>query len=225
MSVVRFAVPVLAALLLSHCASTPEDDEPLGQPMLEKLEHARLDPAPEGDGEMIRDDGPAAGLAPVSGKDGRFVIRDPQGALRVDGTLREGRMNGTWHYFDPSGRRLAAVGYRGDQRHGPVTLFFVSSDGKAAGRKKMVGAYDDGSLDGFANNWYAGGGKHLEREFDRGLMQGSRGWLPDGKEMTDGAAQSAALEASHSEEALLSELEAFVQLKIREHAAGKPHGS
>ena len=224
---IRFIAPVFAALLLSHCASTKEDDEPLGQPELDHLEHAQLDPAPEtADGKLLdngkpMDEAPATGLAPVSGKDGRFVIRDAQGAMRVDGTLKQGRMDGLWKYFDPSGRRLAEVGYRADQRQGPVTLYYVSTDGKAAGRKRMTGTYGDGSLDGMTRSWYPSGGKELERDFDHGILQGARGWQEDGKEMTDGAAQTAALQISKSEDALLSELEAFVQLKIRQHAPEK----
>ena len=223
----RLACSVASALILTHCASTPEDEAPLGQPTLEKLEHAKLDPGPEAaDGKpltkTIEPDAPATGLVPVSGKDGRFVIRDAKGSMRVDGVLKEGRMDGIWKYFDPSGRRLAELGYRGDQRHGPVTLSYVSADGKAAGRKRMTAAYESGSLNGMAVSWYPGGGKQLEREFDSGILQGSRGWQADGKEMTDGAAQTAALDLSRSEDALLEELEAFVQLKIRQHASEKP---
>lgn len=226
----RFALPLAAALLLSHCASTAEDEGPLGEPKLDKLEHAKLDPGPDTDTASKKKsaappdtepEAPATGLVPVSGKDGRFVIRDAKGAMRVDGVLKEGRMDGTWKYFDPTGRRLAELGYRGDQRHGPITLFYVSADGKAAGKKRMAGANDNGSLNGMAVSWYATGGKQLEREFDSGILQGSRGWEENGKELSDGAAQSAALETSRSEDALLEELEAFVQLKIRQNAGEK----
>lgn len=41
--------------------------------------------------------------------------------------------------------------------------------------------------------------------------------MPNGKEMTDGGAPPAA----RSEDALLEEREAFVQLKIRQHASEK----
>jgi hypothetical protein len=75
-----------------------------------------LDPTPEAaDGKPV-DEASATGLAPVSGKDGRFVIRDAQGAMRVDGTLKHGRIDGLWKYCDPSGRRLAEVAYQADQR-------------------------------------------------------------------------------------------------------------
>ena len=99
-------------------------------------------------------------------------------------------------------------------------MYDVSTDGKAAGRKRMTGTYSDGSLDGMTRSWYPSGGKELGRDFDHGILQGARGWQEDGKEMTDGAAQTTALQISKSEDALLSELEAFVQLKIRQHARG-----
>ncbi len=220
---IRFSVPVLAALVLCQCASVPE--EPLGEPKLDDMEEARLDPAPPKAGgprsKPAEEEVPPGGLAPVSGKDGRFVIRDPKGAMRVDGHLKGGRMDGEWQYFDPQGRRLAFVNYRADQRHGLVSLFYVSKDGKAAGRKKMTGTYLDGTLNEFARTYYPGGEKELEREFDRGILQAVRGWKEDGRTMTDGDAQSAGLQVSQTEEALLSELEAFVQLKIRENAGAK----
>jgi antitoxin component YwqK of YwqJK toxin-antitoxin module len=232
----RFLLALLVTLLLCQCASTPEDDGPLGEPKLEKLEHAKLD-ATEAEATSLATveeearakarakakeeaEVPSTGLAPVAGKEGRMVIRDAKGAMRVEGVLKGGRMDGLWKYFDPNGRKLGEVTYRGDQRHGPVTLYFVSKDGKAAGKKKMTGVYDDGSLNGFARNFYGQGGKHLEREFDRGILQSVRGWKEDGKEMTDGEAQSAGLQVSQAEDALLSELEAFVQLKIRQNASG-----
>lgn len=225
---VRFVLPLAASLLLSQCVTTPEEEAPLGQPVLDRMEHPKLDPGPEdAAGRPMKEgaaepDAPATGLVPVSGKDGRFVIRDAKGAMRVDGVLKEGRMDGLWKYFDPNGRRLAELAYRGDQRHGPVTLFYVSADGKAAGKKRMAGAFENGSLHGIAASWYPSGGKQLERDFDKGILQGSRGWQENGKEMTDGAAQTAALDVSRSEDALLEELEAFVQLKIRQHASEKP---
>ncbi len=233
----RFIFPVFAVVSLSQCASTPEEEAPLGEPQLEKLEHATLDPVDDearaqddrSRNSRYKDDGEEgvspAGLVPVAGKEGRFVIRDTGGAMRVEGNLKGGRMDGLWKYYDPTGRRLAEVTYRGDDREGPVTLYFVAKDGKAAGKKKMTGVYQHGSLNGFARNFYGNGGKHLEREFDRGILQAVRGWEEDGKEMTDGGAQSTGLKVSQAEDALLAELEAFVQLKIRQHASGKPADS
>lgn len=237
----RLLITLPVSLLLCQCASTPEDEGPLGEPKLDRMEHAKLDPTdaeatslatPEEEARAKAkaktkedEEVPPTGLVPVAGKEGRMVIRDAKGAMRVDGVLKGGRMDGLWKYFDPNGRKLGEVSYRGDQRHGPATLYFVSKDGKAAGKKKMTGVYEDGSLNGFARNFYGQGGKHLEREFDRGILQAVRGWKEDGKEMTDGEAQSAGLQVSQAEEALLSELEAFVQLKIRQHASSGGAGS
>ncbi|MDB6072082.1 MAG: hypothetical protein JWL81_3253, partial [Verrucomicrobiales bacterium] len=216
------------AVLLTQCAAVPED-EGTGEPKLEKMEHAKLEPGPEdADGKPLDIEKPDAGesttpgLAPVSGKEGRFVIRDNKGAMRVEGVLKGGRMDGLWKYFDPTGRRLAEVTYRADQRQGPATLYYVARDGKAAGRKRMTAVYEEGALNGFARNWSAGGGKSLEREFDRGILESARGWDESGKELSDSAAQTVAIETCRNEDALLAELEAFVQLKIRQHATDKP---
>lgn len=202
------------------------------EPKLDRMEHAQLDPDPEKPGSVetggaipnsdappVGGVEPVGGLAPVTGRDGKFVIRDPKGSLRVDGLLKGGRMDGKWQFFDPTGRRLAEVHYRADQRHGPATLYYVAADGKgAAGRKRLTAEYQDGTLHGFARNWYPNGDRQLEREFDQGILQASRGWGPDGKDLADGAAQTAGLETSRTEDALLTELEAFVQLKIRQNA-------
>lgn len=225
---IRIASFVSATVLLTQCAAVPEDDG-AGEPKLEKLEHAKLESGPEdADGKMLDLDKPESeesttpGLAPVSGKEGRFVIRDAKGAMRVEGVLKGGRMDGLWKYFDPTGRRLAEVTYRADQRQGPATLYYVAKDGKAAGKKRMTAVYEEGALHGFARNWSAAGGKSLEREFDRGILESARGWDESGKDLTDSAAQGIAVDASRNEDALLAELEAFVQLKIRQHATDKP---
>ena len=235
----RLASIIAATGLLCQCATSPEDEAPLGQPTLEKMEHAQLDPAPdnaatpspkkskpntESAGHADADP-PPTGLAPVTGKNGRFLIRDAKGTIRVDGTLKAGRMEGICKYFDPAGRRLAVVGYAADQRQGPITLYYVTADGAAAGKKKLTATYQNGALNGMAKNWFPNSKKQLERDFDNGILQGSRGWQENGQELTDSAAQSLALEISQAEDALLEELEAFVQLKIRENAteaASKP---
>jgi hypothetical protein len=124
-------------------------------------------------------------------------------------------MDGIWVYYDSKGEKLAVLNYRIDQRSGPAQLFFVSADGPAVGRQRMTGAYSDGSPNGMViSNWPAGN-KKLERDFDRGILQGARGWTEKGVRMSDGAAMKAAIEESKAEEALITELENFVQLQMR----------
>lgn len=224
----RFASLASAALLLTQCASVPEEGE-IGEPQLEKLDHAKLDPSPEEAGAKAMDlekpdggDAVTPGLPPVAGKEGRFVIRDAKGSMRVEGLLKAGRMDGLWKYFDPTGRRLAEVNYAADQRQGAVTLFYVAADGPAAGKKRMTAIYEAGALHGLATNWSPRGIKSLEREFDHGILESARGWDQNGKDLSDAAAQSIAIDACRKEDALLAELEAFVQLKIRQHATDKP---
>jgi hypothetical protein len=62
-------------------------------------------------------------------------------------------------------------------------------------------------------------GKKTERDFDRGILQGARGWAESGKRMSDGEAMTAAIAESRAEDALLTEYEGFVQLELRKQAA------
>ena len=157
----------------------------------------------------------AAPVPTASGQSRRFVIRDKQQRLRVDGRVNAGRMDGTWVYYDSKGEKLAIVNYKLDQRHGPVQLYYVTADGPAVGRVRMLGAYDGGSAQGLLTSRWASGGKKLERDFDHGILQGARGWTEKNTRMSDGEAMKSAIEESRAEEALLSELENFVQLQLR----------
>jgi hypothetical protein len=185
-----------ATLLLSACASQ-KDPGPIDTPTLTE----------------------AAPVPTAAEKSERFVIRDQQQRLRVDGRTNAGRMDGPWVYYDSKGEKLALVNYRLDQRNGPVQLYYVTADGPAVGRLRMTGKFAGGSAHGTVESRWASGGKKLERDFDRGILQGARGWTEKGTRMTDGEAMSAGIEESRAEEALLSELENFVQLQLRKKSA------
>ncbi|HWB02231.1 MAG TPA: hypothetical protein VG796_04340 [Verrucomicrobiales bacterium] len=157
----------------------------------------------------------AAPVPTATGKMERFVIKDKQQRLRVDGRVQGGHMQGPWTYYDPNGEKLAMVTYKIDQRHGPAQLFYVTSDGPAVGRVRMTGSYADGSPNGMVVSHWPSGTRNLERDFDRGILQGARGWTEKGVRLSDGAAMKAAIEESKIEEALLTELENFVQLQMR----------
>jgi len=190
---------LLAAVLASPsaCSSTKDTTELLPTPTLTE----------------------AAPVPTVTGKSERFVIRDKEQRLRVDGRVRGGHMDGLWAYYDSKGEKLAMVNYRLDQRNGPAQLYYVTADGPAVGRPRMSGSFAGGSPHGMIESRWASGGKKLERDFDRGMLQGARGWTEKGARMTDGEAMTAGIEESRAEEALLSELENFVQLQMRKKAA------
>jgi hypothetical protein len=154
-----------------------------------------------------------------SGKTERFVIRDTQKRVRVDGRVDSGRMTGTWVYYDSYGEKLAVVSYRLDQRHGPVQLYYVTADGPAVRRLRMTGEFVNGAQNGMLQSRWPSGGKKLERDFDQGILQGARGWTEKGGRMEDGTAMAAAIKESRDEDALLAELESFVQLQMRKQAA------
>ncbi len=151
----------------------------------------------------------------------RFVIKDKEKRLRVDGRVQDNRMVGTWHFFDPKGERLASLSYRGGRREGLVEMYFVSSDGPAVGRQRMSGTFRNGALEGFARSKWPAGGPKLEREFDQGVLEGAKGWQEDGSRMSDGEAMKLAVQESRFEESMLAELENFVQLQMRRRAAQK----
>lgn len=187
--------PLIAVVVsLAACAGPPDPPEDAnGVPLL-------TEPAP----------------VPVASKESeRFLIRDKQQRIRVDGRTNAGRMDGMWTYYDSRGEKLAIVNYRLDQREGPVQLYYVTADGPAVGRVRMLGAFASGSAHGMVSSKWASGGKKLEREFDHGILQGARGWTEKGTRMSDGEAMKSAIDESRAEEALLTELENFVQLQLR----------
>ncbi len=174
---------------------------------------------PSGNGQAEPGE-PSTSQAPAeNGSPERFVIKDPQGRVRVDGRVARGRMDGLWTYYDSKGGRLAVVTYRDNQRHGPARLYFVAADGPAAGRSRMTGSYVEGSADGMTLSHWPSGAKKLEREFDRGILQGARGWTEKGTRLEDGAAMGEAIAESRVEDSLLAELENFVQLQLRKQGA------
>lgn len=164
----------------------------------------------------------AAPVPQSTGAGERFIIRDKSQRIRVDGRVDGDRMEGTFFYYDSKGEKLGVVNYHLDQRHGPAQLFYVNADGPAVGRARSMGSYSGGSPTGnFVNHW-PGGSKKLEREFDQGILQGAKGWKQNGQRMTDGEAMKAAIQESRDEDALLTELENFVQLQMRKNQ--KPSG-
>ncbi len=156
-----------------------------------------------------------------TGNSERFLIRDTQKRVRVDGRVDSGRMTGTWVYYDSYGEKLAVVNYKLDQRHGPVQLYYVTADGPAVRRLRMTGEFVNGAQNGMLQSRWPSGGKKLERDFDQGILQGARGWTEKGARLDDGMAMAAAIKESRDEDALLAELESFVQLQMRKQAATK----
>ena len=88
----------------------------------------------------------------AEGESERFIIRDKQQRIRVDGRVRGGKMDGMWVYYDSKGEKLAIVNYRIDQRSGPIQLFYVTADGPAVGRVRMMGTYTDGTPNGMVQS-------------------------------------------------------------------------
>jgi len=174
-------------------------------------------PDTPGDTPLLTDPNP---LAAETGASERFIIRDKQQRIRVDGRVEAGRMTGLWVYYDSRGERLGQINYRLDQRHGAAQLYYVTADGPAVGRLRMTGAYLNNAQNGMMESRWPSGGKKLERDFDQGILQGARGWTEKGARMSDGAAMAAAIAESKAEEELLTELENFVQLQMRKRASG-----
>lgn len=196
---------LLSPLLLAQCAHDAATDSE--KPAVESPLAADTDPG---------------GLPAVSGRDGPMTIRDPNGKPRITGTVKGGRMHGVWIFRDSHGEKMAEVSYRGDLLHGPAVLRYVTADGAAAGRMRMQGSYEMGSLQGKAKNWWPGGGEKFIREFDNGILESVKGTREDGVPMQDGEAMSLALTESRDEETLLQELQNFVQLQIRKAAMKRP---
>ena len=135
---------------------------------------ARVDAWPDG---LRRSEGRLAitSSAAVEREEGPWTWWYPNGELREQGTIENGRRVGTWRQWYPNGQRRSEgarvwdEATRSSLRDGPWTLWFENGERKARGiyvRGKREGQWDytldDGSLDGDRTGEY-----HDDRRIDR----------------------------------------------------------
>ena len=76
---------------------------------------------------------------------GDFRFLNPYGATQAQGPFKDGKMDGTWVFWDSEGAKTAELTYERGVRSGPFRLYYGSFfDPAAAGKLKVTGSFKNG---------------------------------------------------------------------------------
>tara|TARA_R110002049_G_scaffold305422_4_gene502045 strand:+ start:624 stop:1040 length:417 start_codon:yes stop_codon:yes gene_type:complete len=78
---------------------------------------------------------------------GDYEKRYPNGLLRIKGTMKNGKREGSWKYFYDNGMLWSKGYFQNDVQHGPSSVYYPS------GVMKMQGEYVEGESVGIWSFW------------------------------------------------------------------------
>ena len=124
---------------------------------------------------------------------GSCRIYDDSHRLMLEGTLKSGKMDGTWTSVGSDGAKLMVWSYQLGIRNGPVQMWYGAFRyPDAAGRLKLVGVFANGQYDGEVIRYYPSGDREIVRIYEHGVHKSSRYWFPNGIESSTEIANKAA---------------------------------
>ncbi|PID88055.1 MAG: hypothetical protein CSB06_02215 [Bacteroidia bacterium] len=128
-------------------------------------------------------------------KDTLYTLKNPNGTLKIEGNIKNGKPQGLWRYYYPSGNLKAALNYTDGILEG-TAYFYHDKAGKTLkaeakyqngtlhgnyfefyknGTQKTRFAYQNGKPEGFAQFFYPDGRKKIEGEYKKGEKHGK--WI------------------------------------------------
>lgn len=106
---------------------------------------------------------------------GTIVIKDSIGKIRIDGSLKEGKIDGKWQEFFSNGQLKHDRNYIDDKFQGINKEYYKN------GQLKWVGKYERGEKMGLHKNWYENGKTKSEIYYINGKIEGLwRQWDQNG---------------------------------------------
>lgn len=142
---------------------------------------------------------------------GAYELRTSDGRLRVAGAFSQGRMTGTFIFWNAQGARLAVLPLDNDVRSGTTALWYTAPDGRREAGPKLESPYVANQPQGMRRSWYANGAPRSVARYEHGELMDVRAWTAEGAALSDADARSLAAREAEDEERSYASLVALVR--------------
>jgi antitoxin component YwqK of YwqJK toxin-antitoxin module len=166
---------------------------------------------------------PRAEITWVNGKpEGPVVIYDAWGRVMSRGTFHQGLKEGTWTHYVSTGLKVVELSYREGLKDGLCRMWYgpFNDRGRYTGNLKLEITFRKG-LPVEKRQWYPGGEKGAEMEFEYGRVVRARVWRESGEELPPSQAMAAAEEGWRVDQTLFAGMDQTVEEGLR-NSGGAP---
>ncbi len=115
----------------------------------------------------------------ITKKKGKVTVQYPDGKKEASGKVKNYKKQGTWKYWDHSGKLQKTVTYKDDVMSGLYTEFHND------GTKSLEGNYVNGKKSGTWRSWYIGGKRAYEMNYKDGEQEGVQQWWFDNGQLRE----------------------------------------
>jgi len=142
---------------------------------------------------------------------GAYELKTPNGQVRVVGAFSQGRMTGTFIFWNAAGARLAVLPLDNDTRSGTIALWYTAPDGRSEKGHKLEAPYVEDRLHGIKRSWYPDGTRRTEARYERGELAEARAWSESGAPLPEADARALATRDAEADERAYASLVALVR--------------
>jgi hypothetical protein len=142
---------------------------------------------------------------------GAYELRMSDGRLRVVGAFAQGRMTGTFIFWNATGARIAVLPLDNDVRSGTIALWYTAPDGHSESGHKLEAPYVDDRPHGIKRSWHPNGAPRAEYRYEHGVLVEARAWAEAGAPLPQSEAESLAARDAGAEEQSYASLLALVR--------------
>ncbi|HEX8009578.1 MAG TPA: hypothetical protein VF814_01350 [Casimicrobiaceae bacterium] len=148
----------------------------------------------------------------------------PNGRVRVVGAFAQGRMTGTFIFWNATGARIAVLPLDNDVRSGTIALWYTAPDGRGESGHQLEAPYVDDRLHGIKRTWYPNGVRRAEYRYERDALTEARAWSEGGAPLPQAEARRRAAHDADADEQVYASLVALVRENLPICDANVPNG-
>ena len=141
---------------------------------------------------------------------GAYMLRAPDGHLRVAGAFARGRRTGTFVFWSERGSRVAVIPYDNDSKVGTIATWYSPRTPEGDAPHKSEAAYVDNQLHGEKRSWYSNGKPRTRLRYEHGELVEARAFAPSGAPLSEAESRARAKSDAATDEAFYATLEAMV---------------